>query len=82
MDLEAESRRAKVEQFKRDRWPYIIGHVGATVSVIAIAWTTADHNSLLWFGVFHHLATWLLALTFYLPPVSYTHLTLPTILLV
>lgn len=67
MDLEAESRRAKVEQFKRDRWPYTIGHVGATVSVIAIAWTTADHNSLLWFGVFHHLATWLLALTFYLP---------------
>ena len=45
MDLEAESRRAKVEQFKRDRWPYTIGHVGATVSVIAIAWTTADHNS-------------------------------------
>ena len=42
MDLEAESRRANIEQFKRDRWPYTIGHVGATVSVIAIAWTTAD----------------------------------------
>ena len=67
MDLEAESRRANVEQFKRDRWPYTIGHVGATVSVIAIGWTTADQNSLLWFGVFHHLATWFLALTVYLP---------------
>ena len=67
MDFEAESRRAQIEQFKRDRGPYVIGHVGATVFLIAIAWTTADHNSLLWFGVFHHIATWFLALTFYLP---------------
>ena len=57
MDFEAESRRAQIEQFKRDRGPYVIGHVGATVFLIAIAWTTADHNSLLWFGVFHHIAT-------------------------
>ena len=67
MDLETEYKRAQVEQFKRDRWPYTIGHVGATASVIAIGWSTTEQNSLLWFGVFHHLATWFLALTVYLP---------------
>jgi len=67
MDRESESARAQVEQFKRDRWPYIIGHVGATLALIGVAWTSADHNGLLLFGVVHHLATWILALGFFLP---------------
>ena len=67
MDHKEESLRAQVEQFKRDRWPYVIGHVGATAAVIGLAWSTADHWGLFWFAVVHHLATWFLALTFYLP---------------
>jgi len=67
MDHQAESMRAQVEQFKRDRWPYVIGHVGATAALITIAWTVADHQGLFWFGVAHHVATWVLALAFYLP---------------
>ena len=59
--------RAQVDRFKRDRLPYVVGHVLATVSLIGIAWACADHGSLLWFGVVHHITTWILALSFYLP---------------
>ena len=67
MDRETELARAQVDRFKRDRLPYVVGHVLATVSLIGIAWACADHGSLLWFGVVHHFATWILALSFYLP---------------
>ena len=67
MDRETELARAQVNRFKRDRLPYVVGHVLATVSLIGIAWACADHSSLLWFGVVHHLATWILAISFYLP---------------
>lgn len=67
MDLKAEFKQAQLEQFKRDRWPYAIGHVGATAALVGIAWPVADHSSLLCFAVVHHLATWFLALTLYLP---------------
>lgn len=67
MDREIEYARAQVDRFKRDRLPYVIGHVLATVSLVGIAWAVVDHSSLLWFGVVHHLATWILALSFYLP---------------
>ena len=66
MDNDAESTHA-VDQFKLDRWPYAIGHFGATLAIVAVAWPVADHNRLLWFGLAHHLATWVLALSFYLP---------------
>jgi len=58
---------AQVDRFKHDRLPYVIGHGLATVSVVGIAWAVVDHNSLLWFGVVHHIATWILAFSFYLP---------------
>ena len=67
MDRETEFARAQVDRFKRDRLPYVVGHVLATISLIGIAWACADHGSLLWFGVVHHFATWILALSFYLP---------------
>ena len=67
MDHEAESTRLRLEQFKRDRWPYAIGHVGATAALVGIAWTNADHSRLLCFAAVHHLATWILALTVFLP---------------
>ena len=67
MEREIEYQRAQVERFKRDRMPYVVGHVMATLSLIGIAWSVADHRSLLWFGVVHHAATWVLALSFYLP---------------
>ena len=67
MDRETEFARAQVDRFKRDRLPYVVGHVLATVSLIGIAWASADHGSLLRFGVAHHFATWVLALSFYLP---------------
>lgn len=67
MDREIEYSRAQVDRFKRDRLPYVIGHVLATVSLVGIAWAVADHSSLLWFGAVHHLATWILAFSFYLP---------------
>jgi len=67
MDYEAESARAQLDQFKRDRWPYAIGHVGATAALVGIAWPVADHSSLLWFAVVHHLANWFLAITLYFP---------------
>ncbi len=67
MDQVAESTRAQLAQFKRDRWPYAIGHVGATLALICIGWSVADHNGLLWFGLVHHFATWILALSIYLP---------------
>jgi len=67
MDREIDYARAQVERFKRDRLPYVIGHVLATVSLVGIAWTFVDHTSLLWFGAVHHLATWILALSVYLP---------------
>ncbi len=67
MDRETEFARAQVDRFKRDRLPYVVGHVLATGALIGIAWACADHGSLLWFGVVHHFATWILALSFYLP---------------
>jgi len=67
MDHASESARARLEQFKRDRLPYVIGHGLATIALIAIAWPVADHSALLWFGLAHHIANWVLALTFYLP---------------
>ena len=67
MNYETEFARAQVERFKKDRLPYVVGHVLATVSLIGIAWAVADHGALFWFGGVHHLATWLLALSFYLP---------------
>ncbi len=67
MNHAEEIARAQVEQFKRDRWPYTIGHVGATAALIGIAWSAADLSGLIWFGVVHHLATWFLALSVYLP---------------
>ena len=67
MDHKTESTRAQLEQFRRDRWPYAIGHVGATAALVGIAWTVADHNGLIWFAVAHHIATWVLALTLFLP---------------
>lgn len=67
MDFASESARAQLEQFKRDRPPYIIGHGLATIAMIGVAWPIADHNALMWFGLAHHIATWVLALTFYLP---------------
>ena len=38
MDRETELARAQVDRFKRDRLPYVVGHVLATVSLIGIAW--------------------------------------------
>ena len=67
VDIDAEFERARIDQFRFDRWPHAIGHVGATAAVIAIAWTSADHGRLLWFGIAHHLATWVLAVSFFLP---------------
>lgn len=67
MDLQAESSLAMLKQFKRDRWPYAIGHVGATLALVCIAWSVADHSALLWFGLVHHVASWIAALTLYLP---------------
>ena len=69
MDRETEFARAQVQvdRFKRDRLPYVVGHVLATGSLIGIAWACADHGSLLCFGIVHHVATWILALSFYLP---------------
>ena len=67
MDYDVEFARSQLNQFKRDRWLYAIGHVGATAALITIAWTVADHSGLLWFGIVHHLANWVLALCFFLP---------------
>jgi len=67
MDLKAESALARVDQFKRDRWPYVIGHLGATAALITIAWPIAAPTALLWFGVAHLLATFILALAFFVP---------------
>ena len=77
MHQKTELTRAQVEQFKRDRWPYVIGHVGATVSVVAVSWPTADHRALLWFALVHHLATWILGFTFFLPFRSGTQKRIP-----
>ena len=67
MGDETEFARAQVVRFKKDRFPYVFGHFLATVSLIAIAWAVADHGALLWFGIAHHIATWVLGLSFYLP---------------
>jgi len=67
MDHEEEYAHAELVQFKRDRWLYATGHLGATASLICLAWTVADHKALLWFGVVHHVATWVLVLSIYLP---------------
>lgn len=67
MQQKAELTLAQVEQFKRDRWPYVIGHVGATAAVVGVSWPTADHSALLWFAVVHHISTWILAFTFFGP---------------
>ena len=67
MDHAAESERARLDQFKRDRLPYVIGHGLATIALITIAWPVADHSALLWFGLAHHIANWVVALTFYFP---------------
>jgi len=48
MDFETESKRARIKQFKQDRWPYVIGHFGASGAVIGIAWSVADHGGLFW----------------------------------
>jgi len=62
-----ELTRLRVEQFKRDRWLYVGGHVGATLAVVAVAWTVADQTNLLWFAAIHHIATWFLAYAFFFP---------------
>ncbi len=67
MHQKSEFTLAQVEQFKRDRWPYVIGHVGATAAVVGVSWPVADHQALLWFAVIHHISTWILAFTFFLP---------------
>ena len=67
MDIKSESMSAHIAQLKRDRWPYVIGHIGATLAVIGVAWAVADHTKLLWFGVAHLLSTWLLAAGLYFP---------------
>ena len=67
MDHASESARARLDQFKRDRLPYVIGHGLATIALITIAWPVADHSALLWFGLAHHIANWVVALTFYFP---------------
>ena len=67
MDFETEATRAHIAQVKRDRWPYTIGHVLATVAVVSVAWNSADHAGLIRYGIVHLLATGVLALGFYLP---------------
>ena len=67
MDFETESKRARIKQFKQDRWPYVIGHFGASAAVIGIAWSVADHGGLFWFAVTHHIASWIIALSLFLP---------------
>ena len=67
MHQQSELTLAQVEQFKRDRFPYVFGHLGATAAVVGIAWPTADHQALLWFAIVHHISTWILAFTFFRP---------------
>lgn len=67
MHQQSELALVQVNEFKRDRWPYVIGHVGATLAVVGVSWPTADHGALLWFAVVHHISTWILAFTFFGP---------------
>ena len=77
MHQKSELTRVQLEQFKRDRWPYVIGHLGATAAVVGVAWPTADHGALVWFALAHHISTWILAFTFFAPFRSGTQSKIP-----
>lgn len=64
---EQEVERARLAQFRKDRWQNIAGQFGAAPFLIAIAWGWADHSQLVLFAVLHHLLVWCLAGTFVLP---------------
>lgn len=83
--------RARIEQLRKDRWQNILGHVGASPAVAAIAWGTADQSRLILFVIVHYVTVCVMAVSLIvplrrarldrLPLATYVGMTLPRIVL-